>query len=71
MIRKKSRKVRILASISCWNPLPAKATEPAARQVARRHSKYGRRLREEGTGSREDAGVPETVGALRDAISAG
>ena len=29
------------------DPLPAKATEPAARQVARRHSSWGRKLRAE------------------------
>jgi hypothetical protein len=34
------------------DPLPARVTEPAARQVARRYSKWGQRLREEAAGLR-------------------
>ncbi len=38
-----------LGTLVLTDPLPPKVTEPAARQVARRHSRWGRRLREEGT----------------------
>ena len=37
----------MLGTLVLTDPLPARVTEPAARQVARRHSKWGQRLREE------------------------
>ncbi len=36
-----------LGTLVLANPHPARATEPAAKQVARRHSRWGRRLRED------------------------
>ena len=44
----------MLGTLVLTDPLPAKVTEPAARQVARRHSHWGKKLREEAEGrSRE------------------
>ncbi len=37
----------LLGTLVLADPLPAKVTEPAAKQVARRHSRWGRRLRAE------------------------
>ena len=37
----------MLGTLVLTDPLPPRVTEPAARQVARRHSKWGQRLREE------------------------
>jgi hypothetical protein len=53
----------LLGTLVLTDPLPAKFTEPAARQVARRHSKWGKRLREEADsrGSTSTAGMPEHV----------
>jgi len=55
----------LLGTLVLADPLPAKFTEPAAKQVARRHSRWGRRLRAEAeAGSRtttESIGVEEAV----------
>lgn len=53
----------VLGTLVLNDPLPAKVTEPAARQVARRHSKWGRRLREEAEARarRSTAGMPAPV----------
>lgn len=37
----------LLGTLVLTNPLPPRVTEPSARQVARRHSHWGRRLRED------------------------
>lgn len=37
-----------LGTLMLRDPLPPRATEPAARKTSRRHSRYGRRLREQG-----------------------
>jgi len=40
----------LLGTMVLADPLPAKVTEPNARQVARRHSRWGRRLRDDAEG---------------------
>lgn len=53
----------MLGTLVLTDPLPRKITEPAARQVARRHSKWGQRLREEaeGRGTTSTARMPDHV----------
>ena len=43
------------------DPQPARPTEPAARQVARRHSAWGKRLRAETSGVQERAPQPDPL----------
>jgi hypothetical protein len=53
----------LLGTLVLTDPLPPKVTEPAARSVARRHSRWGRRLRAETSESPTLASsiVPEQV----------
>ena len=52
-----------MGTLVLTDPLPATVTEPAARQVARRHSKWGQRLREETESRRNPSptGMPENA----------
>jgi hypothetical protein len=54
----------LLGTLVLSDPLPAKVTEPAARQVARRHSKWGQRLREEA-----EARAHQPAGSLPDNVA--
>jgi sterol desaturase/sphingolipid hydroxylase (fatty acid hydroxylase superfamily) len=54
----------LLGTLVLTDPLPAKVTEPAARQVARRHSKWGQRLREEA-----EARAHQSAGSLPDNVA--
>jgi sterol desaturase/sphingolipid hydroxylase (fatty acid hydroxylase superfamily) len=47
----------ILGTLMLRDPLPAQATGPGAKKIARRHSKFGRKLRDEAT----QDGVATTV----------
>lgn len=53
----------ILGTYIATNPVPARVTEPAARVVARRHSRWGERLRAEAQSGQSEAEMAETVGA--------
>jgi hypothetical protein len=50
-----------LGTLVLTDPQPPRVTEPAARQVARRHSDWGKRLRAEVTGGDEHAPQPESL----------
>jgi hypothetical protein len=50
----------LLGTMVLNDPQPARVTEPAARQVARRHSEWGRRLREEAAGVETHAKQPDS-----------
>jgi hypothetical protein len=51
----------LLGTLVLNDPQPARPTEPAARQVARRHSAWGRRLRAETSGVAEHSTQPEPL----------
>jgi hypothetical protein len=51
----------VLGTLVLTDPLPPKPTEPAARQVARRHSRWGRRLRAEAQGVGEPERRPDSL----------
>jgi hypothetical protein len=50
----------VLGTLVLNDPQPARVTEPAAKQVARRHSAWGKRLREEAAGVETHAKHPES-----------
>jgi len=50
----------LLGTLVLTDPQPARVTEPAARQVARRHSDWGKRLRAEASGVNEHAPQPDS-----------
>src|SRR5262249_4092649 len=56
----------LLGTFVLNDPQPARVTEPAARQVARRHSEWGRRLREEAEGRSERDAQPEPLAKTRE-----
>jgi sterol desaturase/sphingolipid hydroxylase (fatty acid hydroxylase superfamily) len=51
----------LLGTLVLADPQPSRPTEPAARQVARRHSAWGRKLRAEATGVNERAPQPDSL----------
>jgi sterol desaturase/sphingolipid hydroxylase (fatty acid hydroxylase superfamily) len=51
----------LLGTLVLNDPQPSRPTEPAARQVARRHSLWGKRLRAEATGVSEHSTQSEPL----------
>jgi len=51
----------LLGTLVLNDPEPARLTEPRAKQVARRYSRWGRRLRAEATGLAESSSPPDSL----------
>jgi len=54
----------LLGTLVLNDPQPARITEPAAKTVARRHSLWGKRLREEAAGVNGHASSREPADSL-------